>query len=299
MGLSAPCSEHGHQLRGQLVIPADPPRPEWGFRSGVREQPVGEAGGGSRSALWLLFRASCHELPFCPRPGGQCRGRVVCAPVAAGQEASGCRLGSFLKQSCTPPSVHPRRPGPACWLLMGQGPSGSGRPSASALVVLICLFRALVPRPRAAWVRGGQESRAFGGNSQARAPGLGSVEGAGCAQEQELGAWGGAGAPRMKQKDHGRPPPRGWWGSGRASPGESRRQWAGECGRGGTRGQDTAESPPARLRREACLATTGRTGGREPACWGSAGTCRLGAPRCSREKASGVGTVPRPLARLL
>lgn len=64
-------------------------------------------------------------------------------------------------------------------------------------------------------------------------------------------------------------------------------------------GQDTAESPPARLRREACLATTGRTGGWEPACWGSAGTCRLGAPRCSREKASGVGTVSRPLARLL
>lgn len=185
---------HGRQLRGQLPIPADPPRPERGLRPGVREQPAGEAGGGSRSAPWLLFRPSCHELPCCPRPGGQCRGRVACAPVAAGREASGRRLGSLLKQSCTPPSVHPRRPGPACWLLMGQGPSGSGRPSASAPVVLVCLFRALVPRPRAAWVRGGQESRAFGGNSQARAPGLGSVEGAGCAQEQELGAWGGAGA---------------------------------------------------------------------------------------------------------
>lgn len=40
-----------------------------------------------------------------------------------------------------------------------------------------------------------------------------------------MGARGGAGALRMEQKDRRRPPPRGWWGSDRGSPRESRQQW--------------------------------------------------------------------------
>lgn len=96
-----------------------------------------------------------------------------------------------------------------------------------------------------------------------------------------IGGLGRCWCLRMEQKDHGRPPPRGWWGSGRASPRESRRQWAGECGRGGTRDRTPRRArPPVSGEKHAWRPRARRVDGSQPAggqlapaAWG-----RLAAP---------------------
>lgn len=117
----------------------------------------------------------------------------------------------------------------------------------------------------------------------------------------EVGAWGGAGAPRMEQKDHGRSPPRGWWGKWPSKPGENRRQWAEESVAGGVGLGDRTprRAPPARLRREACLATTGEPGWTGASLLGVSWHLPPGAPRCSQRKGLWGGHRAVTLARLL
>ena len=118
----------------------------------------------------------------------------------------------------------------------------------------------------------------------------GEQPGKGPCSGQELdGGEGGAGALRVEQKERRRPPPRGWWGvteEPQAGPATAGLETVDGVGLGD---RTLRRAPCPSRRREACLATPGRTGGWGPACWGSAGTCCLGQPRCSRERARGQG----------
>lgn len=94
--------------------------------------------------------------------------------------------------------------------------------------------------------------------------------------------------------------PRGWSRKTTGGPHRGAVKWAEqapgragdsgpESGRGGTRGQDTSGEPARPSQARSMPGDHGPDGWTEPACWGSAGTCRLGAPLLQR-KGLWVGT---------